>query len=63
MLRINIRKNTYKHKVLYTSWELHDVTIKFRCVQELMFLRIINLKHLELSNKYRVSQKRGKRLK
>ena len=43
MFRINDPK---KHKVLY-KWELYDVIINFQCVQDLVFLRIINFKHSE----------------
>ena len=46
MLRIS---DPQKHKVLYT-WELYDVIINFQCVQDLLFLRIINLKQSELSS-------------
>ena len=46
MLRIS---DPQKHKVLYT-WELYDVIINFQCVQDLLFLRIINSKQSELSN-------------
>ena len=46
MLRIN---DPQKHKVLYT-WELYDIIINFQCVQDLLFLWIINLKQSELSS-------------
>ena len=48
MLRIN---DPQKHKDLYT-WELYDVIINFWCLQDLVFLRIINSKHSALSNWY-----------
>ena len=48
MLRIN---DPQKHKSLYT-WELSDVIINFQCVQDLLFLRIINSKQPVLSNYY-----------
>ena len=48
MLRIN---DPQKRKVLYT-WELHDVIINFQCVQDLLFLRIINWKQSVVSNYY-----------
>ena len=44
MLRMN---DPLKHKVLYT-WELYDVIINFQCVQELLFLRIINSKQSQI---------------
>ena len=40
MLRLD---DPQKHKVLYT-WELYDVIVNFQCVQDLLFLRIINSK-------------------
>ena len=41
MLRINDPQKT---------WELYDVIINFQCVQDLLFLRIINLEQSELSS-------------
>ena len=48
MLRIN---DLQKHKVLYTR-ELYDVIVNFQCVQDLLFLQIIESKHSVLSNYY-----------
>ena len=50
MLRIN---DPQKHKVLYT-WELYEVITNFQCVQDLVFLRIINSKQPLLSKYYNV---------
>ena len=36
-----------KHK---NAWELYDVVSNFQCVQDLVFLRIINSKQSVLSN-------------
>ena len=50
MLRIG---DPQKHKVLYT-WDLYEVITNFQCVQDLVFLRIINSKQPLLSKYYNV---------
>ena len=47
MLRIN---DPQKHRVLYIIYDVIIINIKFQCVQDLLFLRIINSKQSELSN-------------
>ena len=48
MLGIN---DPQKHKVLYT-WELYDAIFNFQRVQDLLFLRIINLKQSVTTIRY-----------